>query len=35
MFYGGIKMSKKYKIYEIKISEDALATYGETLLNAI
>jgi hypothetical protein len=34
MFYGGIKMSKKYTIYEIKISEDALATYGSPNISA-
>lgn len=27
-------MSKKYKIYEIKISEDALATYGSPNISA-
>jgi hypothetical protein len=27
-------MSKKYTIYEIKVSEDALATYGGTNISA-
>ena len=27
-------MSKKYKIYEIKISEDAIATYGSPNISA-